>query len=103
MAIRRALEKGHFKEALDLAKDWANKQTELSKAVEKGDIQTIAKLLGTDEQGAQRYLDSLASGEPFDMIDSYSILHGSDVRAPREEKTEEQEEGKNEQEDTRTR
>ena len=102
MAIRRALEKGHFKEALDLAKDWANKQTELSKAVEKGDIQTIAKLLGTDEQGAQRYLDSLAKGKPFDMMDSHSILHGGDVKAPGE-KTEEQQEGKSKQEDTRTR
>ena len=92
MAIRRALEKGHFKEALDLAKDWANKQTELSKAVEKGDIQTIAKLLGTDEQGAQRYLDALAKGKPFDMMDSHSILHGGDVNAPGE--------GKNKQKET---
>ena len=86
MAIKRALERGHFEEALDLAKDWANKETELSRAVEKGDIQTIAKLLGTDEQGAQRYLDSLAKGKPFDMMDSHSMLHGSDVKAPEEGK-----------------
>jgi len=70
------------------AEEWLKKQlkeqNEIARAIASPngpDVDRIAKILGTDREGAERYLQALRGGG-FNMVESYWILHGKDVEVP---------------------